>query len=110
MLPAWFAIGSRPMAVQNDTRNLPDHFYLAQNYPNPFNPETVINYQLPVEGNVTLTVYNLLGDEAAVLVRGHQDAGSYQVVFDGSKLAGGVYLYRLKVDNFSATRRMVLLR
>jgi hypothetical protein len=88
----------------------PTEFYLTQNYPNPFNPETVIEYRLPFKGKVTLSIYNILGDEVAVLVQGQQDAGTHRILFDGSDLPSGIYLYRLKTNDTMETRRMILLK
>ncbi|MBD3299138.1 MAG: T9SS type A sorting domain-containing protein, partial [candidate division Zixibacteria bacterium] len=89
--------------------------YLRQNYPNPFNPETVIGYALGQAGPVRLDVYNLLGQHVRTLVNGWNPAGQNTVVWDGrdtdgTKLASGVYLYRLKTDNITETRKMVLMR
>lgn len=81
--------------VVSEHEGLPTQFTLLQNYPNPFNPLTLIRYELPHSGNVSLKVFNTLGQELATLVQGQQDAGSYEVKFDGSGLATGVYFYRL---------------
>ncbi len=71
-------------------------YALDQNYPNPFNPTTTIKYQIPNSGNVTIKVYDILGNEVAILVDGYMDTGKYEVEFDASSLASGVYMYRLK--------------
>jgi hypothetical protein len=86
------------------------HYSLAQNYPNPFNPTTDIRYQLPVQGNVTLTIYNTTGQEIATLINGHQAAGTYQVTWDAGNLPSGVYFYRLTVNGFQDVRRMMLIK
>jgi hypothetical protein len=88
----------------------PDKFSLTQNFPNPFNPETVISFQLPSEGMVTLKVYDVLGKEVATLVNEKKLAGKYDVKFDGSKLASGVYFYRLSANNFNAVKKFVLMK
>jgi len=75
---------------------IPGEFTLSANYPNPFNPTTVINYQLPKDGFVTLKVYDMLGREVATLVDNYQAAGYYEATFDGSKLSSGTYLYRMR--------------
>ncbi len=85
-------------------------FILNQNYPNPFNPTTVIGYQLPVACSVTLVVYDVLGREVAVLVNEKKMPGSYSVRCDGSRLASGVYFYRLQAGEFVQSRRLLLLR
>jgi hypothetical protein len=96
----------------------PKTFALSQNYPNPFNPSTVIGYQLPMTGSVTLKIYNVLGQEVASLVNGTQSAGSYSVVWNASQFASGVYFYKIQVrqtdgtqtGSFAATKRLVLLK
>jgi len=90
--------------------NLPDDYGLSQNYPNPFNPSTIIGYALPQDAFVRLEVFNMLGQQVAVLVDGEQQAGYHSVVFDGSQLASGVYLYRLAADDFINMKRFVLLK
>ena len=89
---------------------IPHTFALKQNYPNPFNPATTINYQLPVNSMVTLKVFDLLGREVATLVNGRQTPNNYSVSFNGSGLSTGVYFYRLQTDNFTETKRMMLIK
>ncbi len=89
---------------------IPTVFGLSQNYPNPFNSTTVVGSQLPVAGNVKLAVYDMLGREVALLVNERRAAGHYQDKLDGSRLASGVYLYRLSAGGFTQTRRLVLLK
>lgn len=94
---------------------LPGTFALEQNYPNPFNPSTEIQFSVPVSGHVNLTVYNLLGQEVAVLVDGQMEAGPAQVTWNattdaGDKVASGVYFYRLTTDQQTASRKMLLLK
>jgi hypothetical protein len=88
----------------------PRDYLLAQNYPNPFNPSTKIGFNLPVGTNVSLRVYNMLGEEVAALVDGYVEAGRYVLDFSADRLANGIYLYRLKTDKYSEMRKMVLLR
>jgi len=83
---------------------------LSQNYPNPFNPSTTINYQIPKSGFVSLKVYDILGREVAVLVNGEKEMGRYTVQFDGSKLASGVYIYELRVNEFVSVKKLMLLK
>lgn len=85
-------------------------FELMQNYPNPFNPATVISYQLPVGSDVTLKVYDVLGNEVAILFDDYKPVGKYEVEFRASSLTSGVYFYRLQAGNFMQTKKMVLLR
>jgi hypothetical protein len=86
----------------------PTVFALEQNYPNPFNPSTVIKYSIPVDGMVSLNIYNTLGEKVTTLVSTIQKAGSYEVSFNASKLASGVYIYRLESGNFSTVKKMIL--
>jgi hypothetical protein len=93
---------------------LPTEFVLYQNYPNPFNPSTIISFQLPVSSNVTLKVYNILGNEVATLVDEYRSAGTYEVEFNTSainhKTSSGVYFYQLKVGEFIQVRKMILTK
>jgi hypothetical protein len=86
------------------------NFTLHQNYPNPLNPSTVIRYELPVNSNVTITVFDVLGNEVATLVNEPKPAGSFEVNFNGSNLSSGVYYYRLKAGSFIETKKFVLLK
>lgn len=90
--------------------NLPVTYELSQNYPNPFNPTTKIKYQMPVDGMVTLKVYDILGAEIATLVEEEKTAGRYEVNFNASSLASGVYIYRLQANDFVNVKKMVLLK
>jgi hypothetical protein len=85
-------------------------FNLEQNYPNPFNPVTKINWQSPVGGYQSLKVYDLLGREVAIIVDEYKNAGSYEIEFDGSKLASGVYFYQLRAGDFVETRKMNIIK
>ena len=90
---------------------IPDKFYLLQNYPNPFNPKTIINYQCSMFNFISLKVHDALGNEVAVLVNEKKNPGSYEVEFDGSSYASGIYFYSLYVDGEPIdTKRMVLLK
>jgi hypothetical protein len=92
------------------TQQLPQAFQLQQNYPNPFNPTTTIRYQLPEAGHVTLNVYDILGRLVETLVDAKQSAGYYDVTFDASKFASGVYLYELRTERNSSLKKMLLLK
>ena len=85
-------------------------FSLSQNYPNPFNPSTVIRYQIPELSNVSLKVYDILGREVVTLVNEQKATGNYEVKFDGSKLASGVYIYQLNAGNFTQTKKLSLMK
>ncbi|MCB1059811.1 MAG: T9SS type A sorting domain-containing protein [Calditrichaeota bacterium] len=89
---------------------LPAEFSLGQNYPNPFNPSTEIQFSLPVQSNVRLTIVNMLGQEVAVLASGRYSAGTYNATFDGANLPTGLYFYRLDAGDFTSVRKMMLLK
>jgi hypothetical protein len=89
---------------------LPHEFLLSQNYPNPFNPSTTIKFELPKASQVSLTVYDILGRAVSVLVNESKGAGAYEVKFDGSNLASGVYIYRLQAGDFVQSKRLLLLK
>ena len=94
---------------------VPRAYSLSQNFPNPFNPVTQIRYALPKPGRVSLSVYNILGEEIATLIDAQQEPGYYRLVWDGRDELGrgvcsGIYFYRLRAGDFVSVRRMVLLR
>ncbi|MBS4034720.1 MAG: T9SS type A sorting domain-containing protein [Ignavibacterium sp.] len=88
----------------------PKKFELTQNFPNPFNPNTAIRFSLPETGNVKLTVFNLLGQEVAVLVNGLTEAGTHIINFDAEGLNSGVYIYRIESGRFNEVRKMTLIK
>jgi hypothetical protein len=96
-------------SVDNNIEN-PNRIELAQNYPNPFNPSTVISYNLPQAGAVSLEVFDMAGRRIAVLSEGFQPAGGYTVDFDASELSSGVYMYRLQSAGAVLTRKMTLIK
>jgi len=85
-------------------------FALSQNYPNPFNPTTKISFSVPKDGNVSLKVYNMLGQEVATLVNKDLSAGTYTANFDASKLSSGAYIYELKSNSQSISKKMLLMK
>jgi hypothetical protein len=89
---------------------LPNDYVLEQNYPNPFNPTTTIRFSLREPGMVTLKVYDLLGQEVVTLLNEEKTAGSFEVSFDASQLTSGIYIYTLSANDFSATRKMMLVK
>ena len=96
--------------IDNSAKSLPNQFALEQNYPNPFNPTTNISYSLPRNGFVTLKVYDILGREVRTLVNEYEAAGSYNVTFNASNFASGVYIYQLRSGNFLATKKLLLMK
>jgi len=121
----WFAVETDLITSFAEAQaELPNNFLLFQNYPNPFNPNTVIGYQLPVSSNVTLKIYDVLGNEVATLVNEYKPAGHYEVEFNSSSgirdLASGIYFYQLLVsasqskdgraENYIETKKMILLK
>jgi len=88
----------------------PTEFALKQNYPNPFNPTTKIEFSIPAENNVEIKVYNILGMEVATLLNEHKQAGTHNVEFNANALSSGIYFYKISSGNFSAIKKMTLLR
>jgi hypothetical protein len=89
---------------------MPISYELSQNYPNPFNPNTTIKFEIPKDGLVTLKIYDILGAEVATLVNEEKSVGRYEVNFNASSLASGVYLYRIQVNDFVNTKKMILMK
>jgi hypothetical protein len=109
----WDFTNEQPKAttgVVEVTSGIVKSYSLDQNFPNPFNPSTTIRYAIPEAGNVTLTVFNLLGQQVSTLVSEKQKAGTYSVVFDASKLTSGIYFYQIKAGNFVNTKKLLLLK
>jgi hypothetical protein len=96
--------------VKSQAGSHPEEFSLHQNYPNPFNPSTTIRYGLPRASQVTLTVYNALGQQVARLVNEQQPAGYHDAVFNANELASGVYFYKLQAGDFVQTKKLLLLK
>lgn len=94
----------------NNTERILKDFKLYQNYPNPFNPSTRIKYKLVNNSYVTLKIYDILGKEIATLVNGSQKPGIYELPFSNVQLSSGIYFYRLVTDNYTETRKMVMLK
>jgi len=101
-----------PVSINNINTEEIKGYILFQNYPNPFNPKTIINYKCSMYNDVSLKVFDVLGNEVDELVNEKQNAGSYSVIFDGSNFPSGVYFYKLDLGagEFVETRRMVLLK
>jgi len=106
----WRCSWDNLLNVNPTADRIPDKIFLFQNYPNPFNPTTAIDYQLPTRSDVTLKVYNVLGEEVSTLVNQKQEAGNYHVIFSGSGLPSGIYFYRLDAGYFKETKKLILLK
>jgi Tfp pilus assembly protein PilX len=113
VFPSWFYPDGPPNSIQ-EKDVVPGSFKLNQNYPNPFNPVTIINYQLQSSSDVKLTVYDVLGKEIETLINKKQSAGSYNITFNATGLASGIYYYRIEAlsldENFIQTRKMMILK
>ncbi len=96
--------------IETVTFGVPVLYYLSQNYPNPSNPETRIDYTIPKQQNVSLRVYNMLGEMVTELVNEIKPAGTYTTTFDASNLPSGIYVYRLETESFSSNRKMTVLK
>lgn len=92
------------------TKAIPTTFALEQNYPNPFNPSTIIRFSIPEAGNYTLRVYNMVGQEVAEIINQHLTPGTYTRIFEAPNLASGTYIYNLKGNKISISKKMTILR
>ena len=99
-----------PVTAVRTIGQVPNQFQLGQNYPNPFNPSTEISYTIAKAGNVTLKVYNMLGQEVATLVNGFKSASTYKVNFNAANLSSGVYMYTLRTGSNVVSKKMVLMK
>jgi hypothetical protein len=99
-----------PKAESMITLTSPVEFKLSQNYPNPFNPATIISYSIPKNGNVSLRVFNTVGQQVAELINATQNAGTYDVQFNAVGLSSGIYYYRLEANGFVDTKKMILVK
>jgi hypothetical protein len=102
--------GCNPVGISNNNQTVPKIYSLSQNYPNPFNPSTKIQFALPKSGTVKLVVYDILGAEVTKLINGYQQAGNHSVIFNGDKLASGVYFYKIEAGEFIEMKKMVLIK
>ncbi len=113
IIPAWgyevFEIGSGITGVEKD-EEIVKGYSLSQNYPNPFNPETNFEFRTADFGFVTLKIYDVLGNEAAVLVNEEKPAGRYQINFNAASLSSGIYFYVINVNGYTAARKMLLIK
>ena len=98
------------ISIDDEKCLLSRKFYLSQNYPNPFNPSTTISLQVPIGGQQTIKVFDVLGREVATLIDEYKNAGSYKVEFKADHLSSGVYFYQLQVGDYLETKKMILLK
>jgi len=94
----------------NNNNEIPKEFELSQNYPNPFNPSTKINFAIPRSEMVNITVYDVTGSVAAVILNKRMDAGNHEITFDAAGLSSGVYFYTIRTANFTSTKKMILTK
>jgi photosystem II stability/assembly factor-like uncharacterized protein len=106
----WFDDAQTSAGNNEASKEMPRAFILDQNYPNPFNPSTNIHYGLPNRSHVTLTVFNNLGQQVAILQNGEQEAGYHDVKFDASGLSSGVYFYRMQAGSYVESKKVLLVR
>jgi len=104
------AVDVKSVDVKSEEMVIPNEFVMNQNYPNPFNPTTRITYQIPELSFVTLKVFDVLGNEIKTLVNEEKPVGYYEIKFDASSLASGIYIYQLHAGSFIETKKMILLR
>jgi len=110
-----YSINNISLLGNNENRNIPKTFSLNQNYPNPFNPVTTLRYDLPENGYVNITIYDMLGREVKTLINHTQDAGYRSVIWDatndyGKPVSAGIYLYQIQAGEYMQTKKMVLLK
>ena len=96
--------------IENEMSEVPKNFDLRQNYPNPFNPSTQIEFSVAEYSNVTLEVFNIVGQKVATLIDGDMSAGIHEVKFDAGDLPSGTYMYRLEADDYKEVRKMMLVK
>jgi len=96
--------------ISDPDYNYDSDFHIFQNYPNPFNPSTIISWQLPVSSNVTLKIYDVLGNEVATIVNEELTAGKHEAVFDAAHYSSGIYFYEIQAGEFIETKKMLLVK
>jgi spore coat protein A, manganese oxidase len=105
-----YHVGPLPLPKPSEVIAAVEDYQLSQNYPNPFNPETIINFSLPENSPVSLKIFDVLGNEIAVLINQDVPKGTHEVKFDASILSSGIYYYTLNAADFSQTRKMILIK
>ena len=109
IIDVWAAINYLPLSEKLEVP-VPSKFFLAQNYPNPFNNSAVFDYELPVDSEITLTVFNLLGEEIETLVRKKMVVGRHSIQWNGSSLTSGIYFIVMRTDDIVITRKAILVK
>jgi hypothetical protein len=99
-----------PVSGIDDNPKLPDKIGLFTSYPNPFNASTVLSYNLPEAGNVEISIYNLVGQRAAILCDNRQDAGRHRIIWDGGSCPSGIYFAKLRTGNKQSTIKLILIK
>jgi len=97
-------------SIEYPGTEMPSDYQLSQNYPNPFNPTTKIDFSIPEQSNVKITIYDVVGNQIAILEDGVKSAGNYSVDWNASNNASGIYFYKLETNNFVKVRKMVLMK
>jgi hypothetical protein len=98
------------VSVEYPESGMPQEYQLAQNYPNPFNPSTTIEYSLPEQADVTIKIYDVLGNELEVIFSGNKSAGTHRLNWNASNYASGIYFYRMSAGTFNQVKKMLLLK
>lgn len=106
---------SLALDVETDEYNIPEDFRLAQNFPNPFNPSTKIEFSIPITAHVTISIYNILGQETATLIDEIKPAGNYTIIWNGAdsfgqKVSSGIYIYRIIANDYTESKKMALVQ
>ena len=100
--------------VEDEDKILPTEYFLSQNYPNPFNPSTLIRFSIPKNSFVTLKIYDVIGNEIAILIDEEKSVGNYEIEFsslkNNLKISSGVYLYQLRANDYMQTKKMILIK
>ena len=99
-----------PIGINQISNEVPDGFSLSQNYPNPFNPVTRIKFNIAKESSVSITVFDVLGRHISTLVNEKLAAGSYETEWSAVNMPGGVYFYKIETDDFTETKKMMLVK
>lgn len=103
-------ININAIGVQQISSSVPENYFLKQNYPNPFNPSTTIEFSIPKRENVKIIIYDALGNEVSTLTNSQLEPGSYNVSFDGTNFASGIYFYQLQTNGFSTSKKMIIAK